>query len=520
MEHLTVSPTSDHLRVSACAPLPALPQAQSHFSQPGETGWHRTPLADALLTLAHKDVTSFHALPLSHGDSLGNSSVRERYTALFGAAHLACDVSYSGAMLDSYFRPRGPLLQAQRLAAQAFRADHTYLLSGGTSTANRVALGALASPGDRVLADRSCHQSVHFTLPTLGVDVDYAPVRGCCEHCPREFADLPRLLQMYAQSHQEGRPYRTVVLSAVSYDGIRYNLPAVLGAIAKIGSDVRVVIDEAWGAAHNFHPALRPLTALEAFHGLRRSQAAGHMQIAVTHSAHKSLSALRQGSYLHLIGTPALQERVEQELFQQHTTSPSWPILASLDLARAQALTEGEQLVQRSIDFAQAIRTEIETDPELSSYEILGSDRELLDRLLVDDDPVRIMVSVKNLGISASELRRKLFEEHGLYIARECGEAVLLHIHIGVDETAVHRLLEALRTIQKSQQAAPGLPEDTSDHFIIAYPPGIPIAVPGEPLNAERRQEIAHLRAEGSEIYTLHGRRVYNRDQSQSCDQG
>ncbi|MCX3060707.1 aminotransferase class I/II-fold pyridoxal phosphate-dependent enzyme [Streptomyces beihaiensis] len=497
--------TADHPHI--------LPTSSTHTAPDTARGWQEAPLADALLSLARRDVTSFHALPLSHGDSLRDSRLRERYTALFGDPYLSADVSYSGAMLDSYFRPRGPLLRAQRLAAQAFGADHTLFLSGGTTTANRVALGALTRPGERVLADRSCHQSVHFTLPGLGAHVDYAPVRGCCERCPREFADVPALLRMYTEAHEAGRPYGTVVLSAASYDGVRYDLPAVLGTLAEVGADVRVVVDEAWGAAHHFHPELRRLTALDAFRVLRGAGAADRMEMAVTHSAHKSLSAPRQGSYLHLMDartpthSPTLRERAARELFQQHTTSPSWPVLAGLDLARAQASAEGERLLRRSVDLAHTITSEIDVDPGLSGYEVLDSDARMLENLLVADDPLRVMVSVRGLGLSASEFRRRLFDEHGVYIARECGDAVLLHVHIGVSEGAVQRLLEAMRTIQSTHRAATVFAEgEPSDRFIVAYPPGIPIALPGERLDASHRREIASLREKGSEIYSFPGR--------------
>lgn len=303
----------------------------------------RAPLADAVLTVAHRDIASFHALPLSHGRSIRDSRVRASYEALFGVAQLATDVSYSGLMLDSHFRPHGPLREAQRLAAHSFGADATYFLSTGTSTANRVALTALACPGNRVLVDRTCHQSVHFALGSLGVNVTYAPMQRCCDDCRRTFGDLPRLLEMFRTAVAEERPYDVVVLSAVSYDGVRYDLPTVLSELAAAHPRVRVLVDEAWGAVHRFHPRLRPLTALHVVETLRRTEPALQMTVAVTHSAHKSMSALRQGSYLHLIGDGEAQERAAEALFQHHTTSPSFPVLASLDLARLQAETEGRR---------------------------------------------------------------------------------------------------------------------------------------------------------------------------------
>ncbi|KIE25132.1 arginine decarboxylase [Streptomyces sp. MUSC 125] len=462
-------------------------------------------MADAVLAVARRDIASFHALPLSHGRSIRDSRIRESYEALFGAAQLAADVSYSGTMLDSFFRPRGPLREAQRLSAEGFGADATFFLSTGTSTANRVALTALARPGSRVLADRSCHQSVHFALGALGVDVTYAPMQRCCTGCPRTFGDLPRLLEMFRTAVAEGQPYDTVVLSAVSYDGVRYDLPTVLAELAAAHPTVSVLVDEAWGAVHRFHPRLRPLTALHAVETLRRAKGTPPLTVAVTHSAHKSMSALRQGSYLHLIGDGEAQERTAQALFQHHTTSPSWPVLASLDLARLQAETEGEQLLDRSLRLARTLRTELSTDPRLSAYRALGPEGHLTDpALLVSDDPTRVLVDIGALGITAADFRRILFDEYALYVARESGDAVLFHVHIGVDEATLLRLLDALRTIQRTYRtASAALTQGTSDHFIIAYPPGIPITVPGERLCDRTLGEIDALRSSGCEIYTL-----------------
>ncbi|WP_086822911.1 arginine decarboxylase [Streptomyces sp. NRRL B-24572] len=490
------------------------PEPAALPARPGAYPDGRTPLADAVLAVARRDIATFHALPLSHGRSIRDSHMRETYEALFGVAQLAADVSYSGTMLDSFFRPRGPLREAQRLAARSFGADATFFLSAGTSTANRVALTALTQPGSRVLADRSCHQSVHFALNSLGVEVAYAPMQRCCDGCPRTYADLPRLLEMFRAAAAEGRPFDTVVLSAVSYDGVRYDLPTVLAALAAVHPTASVLVDEAWGAAHRFHPRLRPLTALHAVETLRAADPRFALNVAVTHSAHKSMSALRQGSYLHLIGDGEAQERTAQALFQHHTTSPSWPVLASLDLARLQAETEGETLLGRSLGLASTLRVELATDPRLSAYRPLGPDGHLTDAAqLVSDDPTRVLVDISALGITAADFRRMLFDEYALYVARESGDAVLFHIHIGVDEATLLRLLDALRTIQRTyRSASAALATGTSEHFIIAYPPGIPITVPGEKLCERTLSQIDELRSSGCEIYTLRNPTVSARE--------
>jgi arginine/lysine/ornithine decarboxylase len=114
------------------------------------------------------------------------------------------------------------------------------------------------------------------------------------------------------------------------------------------------LIDEAWSVINTFHPDLRPLTALDAAHRIAASGTP--ITMLVTQSARKSMSAGRQGSYLHVVAEPALIARVASTLYGRHTTSPSIPILASLDLARAHAQVHGQQLLQRSLDLGRPTR--------------------------------------------------------------------------------------------------------------------------------------------------------------------
>ncbi|WP_018348774.1 aminotransferase class I/II-fold pyridoxal phosphate-dependent enzyme [Longispora albida] len=444
---------------------------------------HPTPLADALCALGRRDVASFHALPLSGGRSVHGSALRGRFEELYGA-HLAADVSYSAPVLDSLFAPRGPLRAAQRLAAEAFGADATLFVSAGSCVSNAVAVRTLVEPGSRVLADRTCHQSIHFALDAAGATVDYAPVRPCGCGCPAVLADLAALLDM-----ARAEPYPAVVLSAASYDGVLYDLPALLRELAATNPSARVIVDEAWGAINAFHPELAAMTALR---GARDHRG---LTVAVTHSAHKSMSALRQGSYLHFAAAPETLSRARAELFRLHTTSPSFPILASLDLARAHAQRDGAGLVARSIRLAAAFREAISTDPSLAVYRLPGTGASPAP--YARHDPAKVLVDA---GMPGEEFRRLLFEEHDVYAARHIGTAVLFSFHIGVDEVMAARLLAALRALALPRP----VPEPGS--FVIPYPPGIPAVLPGEDLDPA---VLAALRTSGCELFVLpgHGRR-------------
>jgi arginine/lysine/ornithine decarboxylase len=450
-------------------------------------------------------MASLHALPVSSGRSLAESRFRERYLALFGPSFLAAEVSLSGPVLDSFFRPRGCLARAQQLAAKAFGADATLFVTCGTTTANAIALRALAATAQskdgpvRVLADRTCHQSLHFGLETLGVNVDYCRQRHCCERHGRSWPDVADLIDRYARAAAEGRPYDVVVVSAGGYDGAGPDLPALLSALLDSTDEVSILVDEAWSGINAFHPNLRQRTALAAAAQVMVERPGQRVRLAVTHSAHKSMSALRQGSYLHVRGDDGLIAAARTALYRMHTTSPSLPILASLDLARAQAECEGEQLLDRALALGVRLRHAVATDPELAAYRVVPPPGDL-DPWVVPD-PTKLLLDVDVPGLAAEELRLRLAHEHGLYAARTAGTGLLVHLHIGVTPEVCERLLQALRDIAALAGSAPQTPPAEAGRFLIAYPPGIPLRLPGEaPCDAEN-QRLTTLLDHGAELF-------------------
>lgn len=116
-----------------------------------------TPLADAVIELCRRTqykphTVSFHALPWSRGGAIRDTgALWDKYLELFGENLLASDITYAGGVLDSFFRPNGPLDHAQHLAAQAFGSHRTFFLTGGTTLANQVAVDALVHRHQRLL---------------------------------------------------------------------------------------------------------------------------------------------------------------------------------------------------------------------------------------------------------------------------------------------------------------------------------------------------------------------------------
>jgi arginine decarboxylase len=183
---------------------------------------------------------------------------------------------------------------------------------------------------------------------------------------------------------------RLLSLTNCTFDGIVYDVGRVMEECLAIKPDLVFLRDEAWFAFARFHPVYRNRTAMAAAKKLRdRLQDPGYIReyqtglaadadnpptddelldrrrlpdpakarvrVYATQSTHKTLTALRQGSMIHVFDQDFDQKVAEafHEAYMAHTsTSPNYQILASLDLGRRQVALEGVELVQRQIENA------------------------------------------------------------------------------------------------------------------------------------------------------------------------
>ena len=123
-----------------------------------------TPFFDALKRYADRPIGNFHALPIARGNSVFNSPWMRDMVTFYGRNIFLAETSTTSGGLDSLLAPTGTLKQAQDKAARTFGSAHTYFVTNGTSTSNKIVVQALTRPGDVVLIDRNCHKSHHYGL--------------------------------------------------------------------------------------------------------------------------------------------------------------------------------------------------------------------------------------------------------------------------------------------------------------------------------------------------------------------
>ena len=466
----------------------------------------RTPFYDQLKSYVLMAKDAWHSPGHSSGDSLRDSPWVSDFYEFIGEHVFDADLSVSVPMLDSLMQPTGVILEAQKIAAKAFGARRTFFATNGTSTANKVIFQTLIAPGEKLLLDRNCHKSVHHGVVLSGAHPIY--LDSSVNKKFSLFGPVPK--RAILKAIEEHPDAEALVLTSCTYDGLRYDLQPVIEAAHSRG--IKVVIDEAWYGFARFHPDFRP-TALEA--------GADY----ATQSTHKVLSAFSQASMIH-VNDADFNEHIFRENFNMHTsTSPQYSMIASLDIARKQAVMEGYKLLSRTLALAKELRTQINST---GVFRVLGLDDLLPDEVRADNiklDPTKVTVDISRCGYTVEDLQQELFERYNIQVEKSTFNTLTLLLTIGTTRSKVSRLYDALMRIAREGRAprrlyqTPAIPSFTHlkylprDAFycggelvplvdekdrvntalsgrvcadqIVPYPPGIPVLVPGQVITAE-----------------------------------
>jgi arginine decarboxylase len=461
----------------------------------------RTPFYDALKNYVWMAKDQWHTPGHSSGESLRGSPWVNDFYEFMGEHVFDADLSVSVPMLDSLMEPRGVIAEAQAKAAKAFGARRTYFATNGTSTANKVIFQTLLAPGEKLLLDRNCHKSVHHGVVLSGANPVY--LDSALNRKYGLYGPVPKRTLLNAiKKHPDAQ---ALILTSCTYDGLRYDLAPIVSAAHEKG--IKVIIDEAWYGFARFHPEFRP-TALEA--------GADY----ATQSTHKVLSAFSQASMIH-INDPGFREHLFRENFNMHTsTSPQYGLIASLDVARKQAVMEGYKLLSRTLELAKEVKELINST---RVFRVLELDDLLPDKVKNDGirlDPTKVTIDISGCGYTVEDLQKELFERYNIQVEKSTFNTLTLLLTIGTTRSKVSRLYDALMRIARENKAprrlvqTPEIPSFTKLRYlprdayycggelvpvfddrervnkaltgrvcadqIVPYPPGIPVLVPGQ----------------------------------------
>ena len=277
----------------------------------------------------------------------------------FGDHIFRADLCNADVKLGDLLIHEGHAHDAQAHAAAVYNADKTYFVLNGTSSANKVVLNALLTPGDIILYDRNNHKSIcHGGLVMSGATPIYletarnpfGSIGGILEHCFDESYIRNLIGEKDPNKAKADRPIRLAVIQLGTYDGTIYNARQVVDKIGHLCD--YIFFDSAWVGYEQFIPMMKDCSPLLLELG------PNDPGILVTQSVHKQQAGFSQTSQIHkkdkhIKGQDRYvdHKRFNNSFMMHASTSPFYPLFASLDVnAKIHEGELGKQLWRECIE--------------------------------------------------------------------------------------------------------------------------------------------------------------------------
>lgn len=485
---------------------------------------YQTPFFTALQNYSKMPKENFHALPLSQAQSLKNSHWTQDMLEFYGNNIFMAETSSTQGGMDSLLDPQGAIKEAHQKTAKTFQSQTSFFVVNGTSAANKIIIQANLVPSDIVLVSSDSHKSIPNAIIQTGAHPIFLETYVISDFELYGGVPLQKIKTLLLEMKKNGhlKKVKQIVLTNSTFDGIIYNVEKFMMEILSIKPDIIFHWDEAWHAHAYFNPLYKQRTAMSVARNLQKTLNSKHykekyrrwyrqykplltssntddlsqlasltlmpdpdktkIRVYSSQSTHKTLSAFRQGSMLHIFDE-LFNHELFFESFRLHTsTSPNHQILASLDVGRRQASLEGYELVKRAIRLAQQLRDAISNSSKLSVYFRIFTDKELLPKKVSSDnnsfnsaraqfnkkltgndaynqrmidwgeadfvvDPTRVTFDISQTNFSGVDFRELLIEKYHIQVNKVSDKTVLFIVNIGTTEQSIIKLVDSLHNI-------------------------------------------------------------------------
>lgn len=263
--------------------------------------------------------------------------VGREFVNFFGENMMRADIGISTPKMGDWLEHKGVPAESEKRAAKLFGADKTFYVTGGSSQANQIVGHSFDLKDKFALVDRNCHKSVNHELTiTQAKPVYFQPSRngygiiGLIH--PKQFegkAIYKKIHESLLSNDAQDKMPVYAIITNCTYDGLIYDVTSLTKTLSK--SVARIKFDEAWYAYAKFHPLYQGRFAM----GIPEDKNNGPTLYAVQ-STHKMLAALSSASMIHIRSSaraPVDYDVFNQAFMMHGTTSPFYPIIASIDVA-------------------------------------------------------------------------------------------------------------------------------------------------------------------------------------------
>lgn len=453
-------------------------------------------IIEELNNIVDNKLISFHV----PGHKLGKIYDKLNYTNTLNKIYSMDTTEIPGT--DNLHSPEGIIKESQERASEVFKSDETYYLINGSTCGIQAAIMALCPPKSKIIANRDCHQSV-INACILG-DVDPVYINSEVDKNTNILKGIN--IDDAIKVIDSNLDAKAIILTYPTYYGMTYDLKRVCDYAHS--KDIAVIVDEAHGAHLGLSEEL-PKTALE--------QGAD----IVIQSTHKTLPSFTQSSMIHIQGDRVNKEQLVSILKIIESSSPSYMLMASLEIAVDIYNKYGTKLMDELLNNIDKLKNSFKENNGIEFYDT--------------DDKTKIFISTINMGLIGYELETILREEYNIQVELSNYYGSLLICTIGNDnddfkslETALNEISEKYRTnrniekieypnnipVKKLTPREAFYKEKKSvkiyesvgkicGEYIIPYPPGISLTSPGEIITKEIIDYILFCKEKGMNVSGL-----------------
>lgn len=408
---------------------------------------------------------------------------------------------------DNLHDAKGVIEEAQKKLAKIYNSEEAAILINGSTTGIHSAILGACSPGEQLLVPVNCHRAVFgalalgriegvFIKPKIQKDMGFAQTIAV-ERVEKALAENPEIKGM--------------ILTNPTYYGTTSDIQTIAEILHKKGKFL--IIDEAHGAHLHFNDKL-PMDGI----------AAG--ADVVIQSTHKIVGSFTQSSLLHFQGDRMNRQRIKSFLALLQSSSPSYPLMISVEEAVDRAYEKGvyifESIIQAHLDFC---RTQ-ELNAPITLYDgeksDTGYDRSKwlfytpdisggqIEALLSEHYGIQCEMSSQHyvlamtgMGTTREDLETLIEAVNDVNNRIKAGELNQKGVYTKFDQSEELNSIEAIKTEMPLWEALYSeyrkkivLKESVGclvGDFIIPYPPGIPVLLPGSRMTAELMAYLSHL---------------------------
>ena len=398
---------------------------------------------------------------------------------------------------DNLHNACGCIREIEKKAEMLYDVSRAFMLVNGSTCGILSSIRSMTNFGDKIIMARNCHKSVYNAIELCGLNPEYILPEYDEKYGVFTSVAPEKLETLLSENHDT----KLVIVTSPTYEGVVSDIKAIADICHKNG--VMLFVDEAHGAHFPFSEKFP-------------SEAVKCGADAAVVSLHKTLPSLTQTALL-LTDNLELSEKLQENLSVFETSSPSYILMSAIENC-LDYISENKNTFKTYTEKLEDFYCDTNS---LINLTVLYNDKTFIDKCFAYDFG-KIVISTADSNISGTELAKVLRDKYKLETEMSYTDYVIAMTSVCDSDEGFSRLKKALLEIDstliksKKSNSIFSFSEITQRNFysyqknnfksekvsfqkaqgrasleyIWAYPPGIPLIVPGEVISDKLINQI------------------------------